>query len=116
MPVSGPCQKGKTHYTPATGLPVLRERIAGFYLDRYGVKVAPGRIVSHPGRISGLQLALAVLVNAGDKVLMADPGYPCNRNFVYLLNAEPVWYTRGCDHRLPASTIEQVEQLLVAGC
>jgi aspartate/methionine/tyrosine aminotransferase len=82
--------EGYTHYTPATGLPALRERIAAFYLDRYGVKVAPGRIIITPGASVGLQLALAVLVNAGDKVLMADPGYPCNRNFVYLLNAEPV--------------------------
>jgi aspartate/methionine/tyrosine aminotransferase len=81
--------EGQTHYTPATGLPLLRERIAKFYLDRYGVKVAPGRIIVTPGASAGLQLALAVLINPGDKVLMADPGYPCNRNFVYLLNAEP---------------------------
>jgi aspartate/methionine/tyrosine aminotransferase len=33
---------------------------------------------------------MAALVNPGDKVLMADPGYPCNRNFVYLVNGEPV--------------------------
>jgi len=101
--------EGKTHYTPATGLPLLRERIAKFYLDRYGVKVAPGRIIVTPGASSGLQLALAVLVNPGDKVLMADPGYPCNRNFVYLLNAEPVGIpvdaTTGYQ-----PTIEQVEQ------
>ena len=82
--------EGQTHYTPATGLPALRERIAAFYLDRYDVRVAPGRIIVTPGASVGLQLALAVLVNSGDKVLMADPGYPCNRNFVYLLNAEPV--------------------------
>jgi aspartate/methionine/tyrosine aminotransferase len=101
--------EGKTHYTPATGLPLLRERIADFYLDRYGVKVAPGRIIVTPGASSGLQLALAVLVNPGDRVLMADPGYPCNRNFVYLLNAEPagipVDATSGYQ-----PTIEQVEQ------
>lgn len=82
--------EGQTHYTPATGLPALRERIAKFYLDRYGVKLAPGRIIVTPGASAGLQLALAVLINPGDQVLMADPGYPCNRNFVYLLNAEPV--------------------------
>ena len=82
--------EGQTHYTPATGLPALRERIAAFYLDRYDVRVAPGRVIVTPGASIGLQLALAVLVNSGDKVLMADPGYPCNRNFVYLLNAKPV--------------------------
>ena len=81
---------GFTHYTPATGLPALRERIATFYSDRYGVEVSPGRIIVTPGASLGLQLALALLVNSGDKVLMADPGYPCNRNYVHLLNAEPV--------------------------
>ncbi len=50
---------GYTHYTPATGLPALRERIAAFYSDRYGVKVSPGRIVVTPGASLGLQLALA---------------------------------------------------------
>jgi len=81
---------GYTHYTPATGLPALRERIAAFYSDRYGVEVSPGRIIVTPGASLGLQMALAMLVNSGDKVLMTDPGYPCNRNYAHLLNAEPV--------------------------
>ncbi len=81
---------GYTHYTPAVGLAALRERIAGFYADRYGVSVEPERIVVTPGASAALQLVMAVLVNPGDRVLMADPGYPCNRNFVYLVNGEPV--------------------------
>ena len=83
-------QQGKTHYTPATGLPALRERIATFYNDRYGVAVEAERIVITPGASAALQLVMAALVNPGDHVLMADPGYPCNRNFVYLVNGEPV--------------------------
>jgi aspartate/methionine/tyrosine aminotransferase len=81
--------EGRTHYTPAVGLAALRERIALFYRERYGVDVAAQRIVVTPGASAALQLVLAVLVNPGDLVLMSDPGYPCNRNFVYLLNAEP---------------------------
>jgi aspartate/methionine/tyrosine aminotransferase len=83
-------QQGKTHYTPATGLPALRERIAAFYRDRYGVAVEAERIVITPGASAALQLVMAALVNPGDQVLMADPGYPCNRNFVYLVNGEPL--------------------------
>ena len=83
-------QQGKTHYTPATGLPALRERIAAFYYDRYGVAVEAERIVITPGASAALQLVMAALVNPGEQVLMADPGYPCNRNFVYLVNGEPV--------------------------
>jgi aspartate/methionine/tyrosine aminotransferase len=82
--------EGRTHYTPAVGLPALRERIAAFYAERYGVTVAPQRVVITPGASAALQLVMAVLVNPGDAVLMADPGYPCNRNFVYLLNGEPL--------------------------
>ena len=83
-------QDGHTHYTPATGLVALREKIAGFYQARYGIHVEPERIVVTPGASSALQLVLAALVNNGDRVLLSDPGYPCNRNFVYLLNGEPV--------------------------
>jgi aspartate/methionine/tyrosine aminotransferase len=83
-------QDGYTHYTPAVGLQALRERIAEFYQQRYDVAVEPRRIVITPGASAALQLVLAALVNPGDRVLMADPGYPCNRNFVYLLNGRPV--------------------------
>jgi aspartate/methionine/tyrosine aminotransferase len=83
-------QDGRTHYTPATGLWALREKIAGFYQTRYGITIEPERVVVTPGASAALQLVLAVLVNTGDQVLLADPGYPCNRNFVHLLNGEPV--------------------------
>ena len=83
-------EQGQTHYTPATGLPALRERIAAFYRQRYGVELDPRRVIVTPGASAALQLVMAALVNPGDRVLMADPGYPCNRNFVYLVNGEPV--------------------------
>ena len=83
-------QDGRTHYTPAVGLQALRLRIAAFYRQRYGVDVDARRVVITPGASAALQLVMAVLVNPGDQVLLADPGYPCNRNFVYLLNGHPV--------------------------
>ena len=88
---------GHTHYTPATGLPALRERIAGFYQERYGIVLEPSRIVVTPGASAALQLVMAMLVNPADRVLLADPGYPCNRNFVYLMNGEPVGIPVGPD-------------------
>lgn len=81
---------GYTHYTPATGLPELRARIAAFYGSRYGVAVDPARVVVTPGASAALQLVLAALVDSGQRVLLADPGYPCNRNFVHLLGGDPV--------------------------
>jgi aspartate/methionine/tyrosine aminotransferase len=83
-------QEGRTHYTPALGLTALRQRLSGFYRERYGVEIEAERIVITPGASTALQLVLAMLVDPGDRVLMADPGYPCNRNFVHLLNGVPV--------------------------
>jgi aspartate/methionine/tyrosine aminotransferase len=73
---------GDVHYTHALGLPKLREAIARFYRDRYRVEVEPERIIVTAGASGALLLALGVLIDPGDEVLLADPGYPCNRHFV----------------------------------
>ena len=73
---------GHVHYTHALGLPQLREAIARYYQRRYRVDVEPERIVITAGASGALLLALGVLINPGDEVLLADPGYPCNRHFV----------------------------------
>jgi aspartate/methionine/tyrosine aminotransferase len=52
--------EGCTHYTPAVGLAALRERIAGFYADRYHISVEPERIVVTPGASAALQLVMAL--------------------------------------------------------
>ena len=80
---------GKTKYTPARGLPELREAIASHYRSRYGVAVDPERILITPGASGGLQLLLAALLDPGDGVLLADPGYPCNRHLVRLFGGLP---------------------------
>ncbi|MFQ5757430.1 MAG: aminotransferase class I/II-fold pyridoxal phosphate-dependent enzyme [Acidiferrobacterales bacterium] len=79
-------EAGHTHYLPALGLPELRERIAGSYPA--GARPAAGRVVVTPGASGALQLVFAALLNPGDQVLMTDPGYPCNRHFVSLFEAE----------------------------
>ena len=81
---------GHTQYTQATGLPALREQIAQWYQRRFGVQVSPRRIVVTAGASAALQLACAVLFEAGDEVLMPDPCYPCNRHFVAATDARAV--------------------------
>lgn len=88
---------GELFYTPALGLPALREAISGFYCTRYGVDVSPSRIIVTSGASGALLLAIGVLVNPGDQVLVADPGYPCNRHFVRMLEGEPVEVAVGAD-------------------
>ena len=81
---------GLTQYTPATGLPELRERISAWYQSHFGVAVAASRIVVTAGASAALQLACLALVEAGDEVLMSDPSYPCNRHFVTAADGTPV--------------------------
>lgn len=81
---------GHTHYTPAAGLPALREAIAAYYGDRFDVAVDPARVLVTPGASGALQLVLAALVEPGDEVLLTDPGYPCNRHMVSLFGGNPV--------------------------
>ncbi|WP_457668677.1 pyridoxal phosphate-dependent aminotransferase [Thiolapillus sp.] len=83
-------QQGQTHYTPALGLPELRQAISDYYLSRFDVSVDASRIVVTPGASGALQLILGVLIDPGDGVLMADPGYPCNRHMVRMFGGEAV--------------------------
>ncbi len=81
---------GHTHYTPATGLPELRLAIAEQYRSAFGLELDPHRVILTPGASGALLLAVGVTLNPGDLVLIADPGYPCNRHFLSLLGAEPL--------------------------
>ncbi|MCO7243694.1 aminotransferase class I/II-fold pyridoxal phosphate-dependent enzyme [Halomonas sp. Ps84H-12] len=80
--------EGKTRYTPAAGLASLREAIAGHYAEHFNATVDPARILVTPGASGALLLASQLLVESGDRVLMADPNYPCNRHFMALAGAE----------------------------
>ena len=73
---------GRTQYTQATGLPALRERISDWYRTRFGLQVPAGRIVVTAGASAALHLACLALIERGDRILMPDPSYPCNRQFV----------------------------------
>ncbi len=81
---------GRVFYTPALGLPELREAIAGFYQSRYGIKLPASRIVVTAGASGALLLALACLATPGKEWLLTDPGYPCNRHFVRTFEGVPV--------------------------
>jgi aspartate/methionine/tyrosine aminotransferase len=83
-------QSGRVSYTPSLGIPPLREALSGWYRTRYGVDVPASRIVVTTGSSGALLLAMAAALSPGDQVLMADPGYPCNRHFVRTMEGEPV--------------------------
>ncbi len=79
---------GHTHYTPALGLAELREEIANWYYQRYNITIAANRIVVTPGASGALLLVMGALAEKGSNVLLADPGYPCNRHFARFVEAQ----------------------------
>jgi aspartate/methionine/tyrosine aminotransferase len=87
----------KTHYTPALGLPELRHAVAEYYDRKFSVKINPRRILITPGASGALQLAISCLLDAGENVLLADPGYPCNRNIAQVLAAEAITIPVGAE-------------------
>jgi aspartate/methionine/tyrosine aminotransferase len=95
---------GRVRYTSSLGIPELREAISGYYADRVGVDVPAGRVVVTTGASGALLLALAATVGRDEEVLLADPGYPCNRNLIRLCEGVPVGVPvgAGTDYQLTA--------------
>jgi len=69
-------------YTAALGMPALRQAISGFYRATHGVAVPAERVIVTSGASAALLLATAALVDPGDEVIIGDPSYPCNRQFL----------------------------------
>ncbi len=80
---------GNVKYTAAAGLPQLRNEIAKFYQKNHQLEINPERIFVTPGASGAFILALAATINPQDKIMMADPCYPCNANFVHFFGATP---------------------------
>ena len=77
-------------YTSTLGIDELRIAIAGFYQKSYNVEVPPERIAITTGASGAFVLAMGALINPGDEVLMPDPCYSCNPNFVRIFDGRPV--------------------------
>ena len=96
-------RNGHSQYTPATGLPQLRERISAWYASRFGVQVPASRIVVTAGASAALHLACLALIESGDEILMPDPSYPCNRHFVSAAEGKAVLIPTTAEERFQLS-------------
>jgi aspartate/methionine/tyrosine aminotransferase len=81
---------GRIGYTEALGVPSLRARIAKHYAESYGLAVEPARIAVTTGSSAGFVLAFLALFEPGDRVAVAEPGYPPYRHILKALGCEPV--------------------------
>lgn len=79
---------GSFPYTSALGTPALRQAIARFYRHEHDVSISPSRIIITAGASAALLLVMAALVDPGDEVIVGDPSYPCNRQFLSSFGAQ----------------------------
>lgn len=93
---------GLSGYSAPAGLSSLREAIAQFYATQFGASVDPSRVIVTSGASGALSLACAAMVDSGAEILMPDPSYPANSNFILAAGGRP---------RLIPSTAEKRFQL-----
>jgi aspartate/methionine/tyrosine aminotransferase len=83
-------EHGRIGYTEALGIASLRGRIARHYSESYGLSLDPARLAVTTGSSGGFILAFLALFEAGDRVALANPGYPPYRHILSALGCEPV--------------------------
>ncbi|MFH1982763.1 MAG: pyridoxal phosphate-dependent aminotransferase [Pseudomonadota bacterium] len=88
--ISRALDDGHTHYTHSLGTLELREAVCTYYHDTYGVQVAPECVVITSGTSPAIFMLFAVLLEAGDEVIISDPHYACYPNFIKFVGGVPV--------------------------
>jgi len=81
-------ERAEQKYTESVGIYPLREAIARYYKDFYGVDVEPERVVLTPGSSPGLLALLKVVSERIGEISFTDPGYPCYKNMLKFLNVK----------------------------
>lgn len=81
---------GYTHYSPAPGIPELREAVSAFFERTRGVDYPPDRIVVTPGAKPILFFTILALCQQGDEVVYPDPGFPMYESIAAFAGATPV--------------------------
>jgi len=95
-------------YTPAAGLPELREAIAEKTLRSSGTTVSPGQVVVTNGGKQAVYQAFAALLDDGDEVLLPAPYWTTYPEAIKLAGGVPVEVFAGADQGYRV-TVEQLE-------
>ena len=83
-------QDGHHGYTPANGLPVLREAVAADLHRRHGVEVNPDHVVVVPGGKPTMFFAVLMFGQAGAEIMYPNPGFPIYESVIRYSGATPV--------------------------
>lgn len=82
--------EGFTGYTIGSGIPELREVLSLKFKEENGFSVSPQEIIVTSGASEALAIALAVLLNPGDEVLISNPGFVSYNALTEILNGRAV--------------------------
>ena len=108
-------QPGNHAYQSYVGLPELRQAFADWYSTWYGVQLDPAKEIQPlVGSKEGILLISLAFLNAGDKVLVPDPGYPTYSSASKLVEAEIVTYDLKEDNGWQPD-FEALEQMDLSG-
>ena len=83
-------QNGQTHYAPSAGIPEAREAAAEYLSKTRKTHITPEQVVIMPGAKPFIFCGITALINAGDEVIVPNPGYPPYRSVVKYVGAKPV--------------------------
>jgi aspartate aminotransferase len=83
-------QEGHTHYTPASGLPELRQEIARWYQKTYGLSCTADQIIVSNGAKHSIHNALAATVGPGDEVIIPTPYWVSYSDLAEMTGAKAV--------------------------
>jgi aspartate aminotransferase len=95
-------------YTPAPGLPALREAIAAKTLRDSGIEVSPSQVVVTNGGKQSVYQAFQAVVNPGDEVLLPAPYWTTYPEAIKLADGIPVEVFAGADQEYKV-TVDQLE-------
>lgn len=97
-------------YTPPLGMPVLRERIAAYYMERYGLDIPATQVVLTTGSSGGFVLAYLTAFDAGDVVALPRPSYAPYANLLRALDCQVVEIPAGAEQGFVV-TVDSLEAL-----
>jgi len=95
-------------YTPAAGLPALREAIAAKTLRDSGLEVSPSQVIVTNGGKQSVYQAFQTVLNPGDEVLLPAPYWTTYPEAIALADGIPVEVFAGADQDYKV-TVEQLE-------
>jgi aspartate aminotransferase len=81
---------GHHGYTPANGIPPLREAVAADLHKRFKVEVSPDSVMIMPGGKPTMFMSIMMFGEPGVDILYPDPGFPIYRSMIEYTGARPV--------------------------